>query len=37
MSFEEALEIANHSALQDILTENNFEQNFDISGNYDTD
>ena len=38
MSFEEALEIANHSALQDILAENdNFEQNFTIAGNYDAD
>ena len=40
MSFEEALEIANHSALQDILAENdndNFEQTFDISGNLDTE
>ena len=37
MSFEEALEIANHSALQDILAENdNFEQTFDISGQLDT-
>ena len=38
MSFEEALEIANHSALQDILAENdNFEQNFTIAGNYNAD
>jgi hypothetical protein len=37
MSFEEALEIANHSKLQTILAENhNFEQNFDISSNFDT-
>lgn len=37
MSFEEALEIANHSELQDILAENNnFEQDFDISGSFDT-
>ena len=36
MSFEEALEIANHSELQDILSQNdNFEQSFDIVGNYD--
>jgi len=35
MSFEEALEIANHSELQDILSQNdNFEQSFDIVGNY---
>lgn len=38
MSFEEALEAANYSALQDILAENdNFEQNFDISGNLNTE
>jgi len=38
MSFEEALEIANHSALQDILAENdNFEQSFTIAGNFDAD
>lgn len=38
MSFDEALEIANHSELQTILTENeNFEQSFDISGNYDSE
>ena len=36
MSFEEALEIANHSELQTILAENhNFEQDFDISGSFD--
>lgn len=36
MSFEEALEIANHSELQNILAENrNFEQDFDISGSFD--
>ena len=36
MSFEEALEIANHSELQDILSQNNsFEQSFDIAGNFD--
>ncbi len=36
MSFEEALEIANHSELQNILSENkNFEQDFDISGSFD--
>jgi hypothetical protein len=35
MSFEEALEIANHSELQDILSQNDsFEQSFDIAGNY---
>jgi hypothetical protein len=38
MSFEEALEIANHSVLQDILAENdNFEQSFTIAGNFDAD
>ena len=38
MSFEEALEIANHSELQDILSQNdNFEQSFDIAGSYDAD
>ena len=38
MTFEEALEIANHSALQDILSENdNFEQSFLLAGNYDSD
>jgi hypothetical protein len=38
MSFEEALEIANHSEFQNILSQNdNFEQNFDIAGNYDSD
>ena len=38
MSFEEALEIANHSTLQDALSENNtFEQTFDISGNLDSE
>ena len=38
MTFEEALEIANHSALQDILAENdNFEQDFTIAGNYNAD
>ena len=36
MSFEEALEIANHSELQTILAENhNFEQDFDISGSFE--
>ena len=34
MSFDEALEIANHSELQEILAGNeNFEQSFDIAGN----
>ena len=34
MSFDEALEIVNHSELQEILAENeNFEQSFDIAGN----
>jgi hypothetical protein len=38
MTFEEALEIANHSELQNILSENdNFEQDFTIAGNYDAD
>ena len=36
MSFEEALEIANHSERQDILSQNSsFEQSFDISGSFD--
>lgn len=36
MSFEEALEIANHSEFQDILSQNdNFEQSFSIAGNYE--
>ena len=35
MSFEEALEIANHSELQEVLAWNdNFEQAFIIAGNY---
>lgn len=35
MTFEEALDIANNSKLQDFITENeNFEQNFQISGIY---
>ena len=38
MSFEEALEIANHSELQDILAKNdNFEQNFNIVGSYNNE
>ena len=38
MSFEEALQTANHSILQDILSENeNFEQSFEISGSYDSE
>ena len=37
MPFEEALEIANHSELQNILSENkNFEQDFDISGSFNS-
>ena len=37
MSFEEALEAANYSELQNILSQNNtFEQNFKISGNYNS-
>ena len=36
--FQEALEAANYSALQEILTENdNFEQNFEIAGNFNSD
>ena len=35
MTFEEALDAANHSELQEILAGNeNFEQSFDIAGNY---
>lgn len=38
MSFEEALDAANHSDLQDIIAWNdNFEQNFKISGNYNSE
>ena len=38
MSFDEAVNTANHSALQDILSQNDdFEQNFVIAGNYDAD
>lgn len=38
MTFEEALEAANYSALQEILTENdNFEQNFEVAGNFDSE
>ena len=38
MSFDEALEISTHSAIQDVLAGNdNFEQNFNIAGNYDAD
>jgi hypothetical protein len=38
MTFEEALEIANHSELQDIISQNdNFEQDFSFAGNYDSD
>jgi len=36
MSFEEAVETANHSALQNILSQNDtFEQALAIAGNYD--
>ncbi len=38
MSFDEALRIANHSDLQNVLIWNdNFEQSFSIVGNYDVD
>ena len=38
MSFEEAYDIANHSALQDILTNTeNFQQSFNASTNLDSD
>ena len=38
MSFDEALEIANHSDLQDILVENdNFEETLTIAGSYDVE
>ena len=38
MSFEEAVNVANHSALQDIISQNdNFEQNVVVAGNYDVD
>lgn len=38
MSFDEALEAANYSELQNILSQNEtFEQDFDISGKYDSD
>ena len=38
MSFEDALEIASRSELQDILAWNdNFEQSFNIAGNFDSD
>lgn len=37
MSFEDALEAANYSELQNILAQNeNFEQNFDVSGKYNS-
>lgn len=37
MSFEEALDAANYSKLQDIFAEsNNFQQSFKISGNYNS-
>jgi hypothetical protein len=36
MSFEDALDAANYSELQNILSENDiFAQDFNISGNYD--
>jgi hypothetical protein len=38
MSFDEALETANHSELQEILAGNeNFEQSFDIAGNLNSE
>jgi hypothetical protein len=38
MTFEEALEAANHSELQDILSQSDtFEQDFSISGSYAAD
>lgn len=38
MTFDEALEAANHSELQEILAGNeNFEQSFDIAGSYSAD
>ncbi len=38
MSFDEALEIANHSDLQDILVKNdNFEETLTIAGSYDVE
>lgn len=38
MSFDEALDVASHSAFQDIITQNdNFEQNFDVAGNYESE
>lgn len=38
MSFEEALEIANHSELQNVLAQNeNFQLDFNISGNFDSE
>ena len=38
MTFDEALEAANYSQLQEILAENeNFEQSFDIAGNFNKD
>lgn len=36
MSFEEAVEVASHSELQDILSQNDvFEQDFNLAGNFD--
>ena len=36
MSFEDALDAANYSQLQDIISQNDiFEQDFNIAGNYD--
>jgi hypothetical protein len=38
MSFEDAVDTANHSALQTILAENeNFEQTFNIVTDFDTE
>lgn len=38
MTFEEAVEVASHSALQDVLaSSDNFEQKFDISGKYNSE
>jgi hypothetical protein len=38
MSFDEALEIASHSALQDILTDNeNVQQDFDITTDFNVE
>ena len=38
MSFEEALELATHSSIQDVMTNaDNAEQTFNIAWNYDKD